>query len=198
MDQSGKFIILKKVRYGEADLILQAISVHGEKMSFMARGALRSRKRFGGGVLEPLHFVLFTYQGSGETKMRTLKEANLINDFSGLRRNYDRLEFALRAVETVAKVSQEGDVTSEFLFNLLGNALKAAEQVEDLTTLRTQFYLKLLHQQGVMTPEAWMAPFLKTNIQQSESLSELRPEAEKHLPSLESAIEQYTKTAERN
>ena len=60
----NRFIILKKMKYGESDLILHAISMQGEKLSFIARGALKSKKRFGGGVLEPTHFVSFTYKQS--------------------------------------------------------------------------------------------------------------------------------------
>ena len=57
-----RFIILKKMKYGESDLIIHALSSAGTKKSFIARAALKSKKRFGGGVLEPSHFVKLTYK----------------------------------------------------------------------------------------------------------------------------------------
>lgn len=195
MDVQNKFIILKKTRYGEADLILQALSPHGEKMSFMARGALRSKKRFGGGILEPLHFVQLTYKPGADGRLSLLKEAVLVNGFPGLRTDYDRLEFALRVLDVVGRVSQEGDSTSEFLFNLLGHTLKALENTQADEALKLQFYLKFLLQQGVLTAEPWMAPFLKTNIAEHNSLAEAgRAEAER-IPGVSMMVDQYVKNA---
>jgi DNA repair protein RecO (recombination protein O) len=80
----------------------------------MARGALKSKKRFSGGILEPSHFVQFTYkQSAGENRINTISEATLINDFKKIRQDYDHLEFALHVLECVSKVSQEGDRHSE-------------------------------------------------------------------------------------
>ena len=195
MDATGRFLILRKIRYGEADLILQALSPHGEKMSFMARGALKSKKRFGGGILEPSHFVQLNYHKAAEGKMHTLKEASLVNDFAGLRTKYDNLEFALRMLEVVSRVSLEGDSTSEYLFNLLGHGLKAAETAEDIVPLKAQFYLKFLLQQGVLTPEAWMAPFLKLTLAEHLQLRDQRQAAVDHLHDLETVVDQYIRTA---
>lgn len=196
MDVKQKFIILRKLRYGEADLILQALSADGEKVSFMARAALKSKKRFGGGVLEPGHFVWFTYQSHHSPgKMLTLKEASLIEDFAGIRSDYDRLEFALKAIDAVGKVSQEGDSTSAFLFNLLGHTLKALEAAPALEAIQLQFWLKLLLQQGVLTTEPWMTPFLKESVAQHESLQQAALTEKKRLPGLEMLVEQYVRHA---
>jgi DNA repair protein RecO (recombination protein O) len=191
-----RFIILKKMKYGEADLILHALSSKGEKVSFMARAALKSKKRFGGGVLEPTHFVEFSYKhNSSEGQLSVLQEAHLINDFHGLRTSYDRLEFALYVLECMAKVSQEGDQHSEFLFNLLGNTLKALEGAEDVAILKMHFYLKFLHQQGVMTADPWMTPFLKTSLAASALLAPERETVMDHLMEVESMVAHYLKNA---
>lgn len=202
MEVKERFIILRAMKYSEADLILHAISPVGEKLSFLARGALKSKKRFGGGVLEPSHFVQFTYkQSSGEGKINTLNEATLLNDFKKIRQDYDHLEFALQVLDCISRVSQEGDRSSEALFNLLGNTLKAIETSEDVILLKMHFYLKFLMQQGVLTPEAWMAPLLKTNIMESNSLvgdKSLKKEVTLHLSMIESATQIYLKTAENH
>lgn len=188
----NRFIILKKMKYSESDLILHAISVQGEKLSFIARGALKSKKRFGGGVLEPTHFVSLTFkQSSEEGKLHFLQEATLINDFAGLRKDYDHLELALHVLECVSKVSQEGDRHSEFLFNLLGHTLRAIETAQDPLIVKMHFYLKFLLQQGVVDAEPWMAPFLKTNLADSNQLLSYRQIVDEELGNVEQMVRHY-------
>ena len=191
-----RFIILKKIKYAEADLIIHGLSPRGEKLAFIARGALRSKKRFGGGVLEPTHFVSFTYkQASEHGQLNVLQEATLVNDFPGLRTDYDRLETALHILECVSKVSQEGDRDSEFLFNLLGHTLKALESTPDVLVLKMHFYLKFLLQQGVVNAEPWMAPFLKTNLSDTEKLIPYRQTVDDELANVEQMVKHYLANA---
>lgn len=191
-----RFIILRKIKYGEADLILHALSPQGEKLSFIARGALKSKKRFGGGVLEPTHFVTFTYKlASSEGQLNILQEATLVNDFAGIRKDYEHLELALHALECVSKVSQEGDKNSEFLFNLLGHTLKAIESASDPLVLKMHFYLKFLLQQGVVNAEPWMAPFLRTNIADTNQLISYRQTVDDELQNVEQMVKHYLEHA---
>lgn len=196
---SNKYIILKKTKYGEADLIFQALGVDGARSSFMARSALKSKKRFGGGVLEPLHFVNLTYKPAKEAgHLSVLEEAHLIHDFKNIRRSYDALDLALHFLDCVYKVSLEGDVGAEFLFNLTGNALKAIENEstdENLLRIKLHFYLKLLFQQGVISPEPWMHPFLKTDLLKQNQMPDVKSLTDEYLPSIETLIHNYTRSA---
>ena len=172
-EKHGRFIILKKIKYGEADLIIHAIGIDGAKTSFIAKSALKSKKRFGGGILEPLHFVSFTYkENQNSSHMKTLNEASLIEDFKDIRSSYDKLELALFIVNCVSHVSLEGDQNSEFLFNLTGHSLRAVSRAQNLNTLKLHFCLKFLYQQGVISMEPWMSVFLKTNISDFSSLAD--------------------------
>lgn len=194
--QQGKFIILKKTKYGESDLILQALSQEGGRYSFLARGALKSKKRFGGGILEPTHYLLMTYKmAQGENGLNILQEATLIEEFQGLRSNFDKIELALNLLECVSKVSMEGDQDSEFLFNLLGHSLKAIEKTNDVLITRMHFYLKLLLQQGVVQAEPWMQPFLKTPMNQSELLKPYRQIVDEQLSNVEKMVRHYMANA---
>ena len=196
-DQQKPFLILRKIKYGEADLIIQALSPVGEKISFMARGALRSKKRFGGGVLEPGHHVLLTYKSSNQPgKMGTLQEASLLADFKNIRRSYDHLEFALFVLECAGKVGQEGDDSSGFLYNLVGHTLRAVEVCQNLDILKLQFYLKFLMHQGVMSLEPWMKPFLMAKISEVDSLLEFQELAESREVLLKNDLRHYLKNAE--
>lgn len=195
--QTGTFILLRKVRYGEADLIVTGISATGEKKSFLARSALKSRKRFGGGVLEPLHHVRLSYSDkSNKQQLSVLDEAQLINDFAALKKDYDLLQFGLFAVECIAKVSQEGDNMSDSLYNLLGHCLKnlSTENLNYglyLPILKVQFLLKLLAEQGVLEQETWMTPFRQTPLTQFARLETLSDEARNQASRMEKIVREY-------
>lgn len=195
---TNKFILLRKIKYGEADLILHAIGPTGAKHSFLARGALKSKKRFGGGILEPTHFVQLTYKEAREEgQLKVLQEAQLLQGFDGIRQNYDHLELALHVLECVGKVCQEGDENSEFLFNLTGHTLRALSTAIYLQRLKMQFYLKLLFQQGVISPDPWMSPFLRATLAQNNELGPaLDQDVVEYLPSIETLIYQYLKSAD--
>lgn len=201
LETEGHFLILKKIKYSEADLIIHALSQSGEKMSFIARGALRSKRRFGGGVLEPTHHVKLTYTVSHQSSMHTIKEAQLLQGFELIRNDYDKLDFALTALACVSQVSMEGDSNSPTIYNLLGHLLKRLEAVahsSELSTLKTQFYLKFLLQQGVLEVEDWMTPFLKLSIQDIDSFLTLATQnklSANQLASLEKSVLQYVKNA---
>lgn len=194
-DNEGLFIILRKVKYGEADLILHALSSEGEKMSFLARGALKSKKRFAGGILEPLHHVKLTYSNSQKSELHTIKEAQLLQGFDNLRTDYDKLTFGLFALECVAKVSLEGDSSSSSLYNLIGHLLRQLESTNHLSILKTQFYLKFLLQQGVLEVEDWMTPYLRVNLTESDSLADTQKQADYQSNQIEKAVRNYIKTA---
>lgn len=156
MQVSERVFILRKVRYGDHDLILNCLNPAGAKIGLFARSALRSKKRFGGGVLEPTHFVEVIYENRGaqsEGQLHTLKEASLVNGFAGIRGDYARLEMALECVRLISDVAREGEIDSGELYNLLGNTLRAAESSTQLERLKTHFEVKLLTNQGVMAYE---------------------------------------------
>ncbi len=199
-EKQDRFIILRKIKYGEADLIIQALGSNGSKTSFIARSALKSKKRFGGGILEPIHYVTLTYrENSDPAKMKSLNEAILIDDFKDIRSEYEKLELALFVVNCVSHVSQEGDVNSDFLFNLTGHTLRAVSTTLQPNALKLHFCLKFLHQQGVISMEPWMVPFLKLNLNESAQLAQVEnmPKiVDTYLESIESFILQYIKTAD--
>lgn len=195
----SKALVLKKTKYSEADLILQAITPNGQKLSLIARGALKSKKRFGGGILEPTHYLDIQYRESRTgANLLVLEEAQLINGFEGLRKDYDRLEVALRILESIQKITQEGDEQSHGLFNLVGHTLKTLEMAQDLNRLQLHFILKLLYQQGILEPEAWMKPYLTVPMNEHAKLDEVKAEASMaRLQWAWNQLEHYLKNAER-
>ena len=169
-----KLILLRKVKYGEADLVVSGITSEGLKISFMARSALRSRKRFGGGVLEPTHYISASYNESRSSSsgggLHSLSEASVINEFLQLKKDYDRIQLALHMVGMIDRLSKEGDMDLKGLFDLLGNSLAAAEKSSHLGKLRTHFEVKLMANLGIMPQWDQVTPFLERPVREHESV----------------------------
>jgi len=172
MEVKEKIFILKTIKYAEADLIILGLNQMGGSVRFIAKSALKSRKRFGGGVLEPTHYIEVTYRKKNtesENRLNVIQSAHIVECFPRLRGDYERLELALHFLKLISQVSKE-DLEDQELFHMLGNALKAAEKSDNLAYLRTQFELKLLLQQGVLPPHLPANSMLKHSLQQHEQI----------------------------
>lgn len=174
MTAKERIIVIRAIKHGDANLIIHGINSQGARMNFFARGAAKSRKRFGGGVLEPTHFLEVTYKvnaSQDEDPLHSLLEASIIREFPKLRENYERLDVALYLLRLVSKVSQQGVVDASELFNLLGNALSAAESSAKPSLLRLHFEIKILQTQGVLDTSPEMSDWLKRPISEHAKLA---------------------------
>lgn len=185
-----KGIILRKTRYSESDLIIQILTRNGEILNLIARSALKSQKRFGGGVLEPTHYIHFEYVYK-EDRLSVLNEARLLDEFSNLKHNYDSLMLGLFIVELASKTAQEGDSLSVKFFNLVGNALKNVPD-KNHQQYRLMFLIKFLHAHGVLQLEDWMRDYLTASITDFKNhVNLLREENLKHFDRMNSAVNQW-------
>ena len=159
------------MRYGEADLILHGLTSEGEKVHWIARSALKSKKRFAGGILEPTHYVHLSYKKkSSNSGLFALSEASLINDFKGAKENYDKIETALFMVSMIDQLTQEGEMDLQNLFHLLGNSLSAVEKTKSLPRLRALFEFKLMSYLGIRPQWGEVNLFLGKNISEHEEI----------------------------
>jgi DNA repair protein RecO (recombination protein O) len=168
-----RIIVLKTFKHGDANLVIHGLNALGARMNFFARGAAKSRKRFGGGVLEPTHYLEVNYKAAksqDDEPLHSLLEAQIVREFPKLRENFERLDTALYFVRLVHKVSQQGVIDSPDMFNLLGNALAAAETTVNTSLLRLQFEVKMLQAQGVLSPNPELNDWLTHPISQHGEL----------------------------
>lgn len=195
----GKGIILRAIKYSEADLIITLLNSDGNKVSAIAKGAVKSKKRFAGGVLQPTHYIDFCLKKTSK-ELQILEEAHLINGFEQLRTDYDRMETAFYLLDIINRISQEGDVFGVGLFNLLGNGLKTLGSHINLIHFRLHFGLKVLHQQGVLEPESWMTSYLATPLDKSSDLVQIKngefnsKEIQNRIIWLENRLKEYVAT----
>ena len=186
--KTERLFILKVIKYSEADLIVIGLNAMGAKISLFAKSALKSRKRFGGGVLECTHYIEATYTHSSKSFRGTskteyaynysmehdfyfLKEATLLYDFSKIRRDYDRLHLGLYMLKLVNHFCKEGLLDNTQVFHLLGNSLKALETSKKLHELQMAFELRLLKTQGFLKEDDSMKRVLGGSISEHEQLN---------------------------
>ncbi len=136
----SKGIVLRSIRYGEADRILDLYTAERGLVSTIAKGIRRTKSRFGG-RLEPLSCVDFlAYEGR---TLDTVTQVEVLRSFRGVREDLARLEAAGSMVAVVRALSG-GDEADRRLFNLLYHALDALEAREgDYEAIRSAFALKL-------------------------------------------------------
>ena len=164
-----KIIVLKNIPFQESDLIIKGINEKGAQVSFIAKSALKSRKRFTGSVLEPGSYIALEYKKSRSSLPR-LNQAWFLEDFPGLRKSYERLNLALYFLKLISYISQEGARDSEELFHLLGNALKETETSKNLKSLKLFFEMKLLKWEGALPTDLKKDQILKKRLNEHESL----------------------------
>ena len=109
-------VVLRSMRYGEADRILHLYTPHRGRVGAIAKGVRRARSRFGG-RLEPffrLHIEL--HEGRGE--LLTVTGANTIDGHASLREDGRALDAAARACDAVGRLFETSE-PHPGVFNLL-------------------------------------------------------------------------------
>lgn len=126
--QIVRFITLRKTNYREADLIIQGLAAEGF-YECIALGAKNSRKRFAGGVLEPIQYIKAKIvKIKAEQTLWRVEEARVIDHFAGLRQHFSRLDAALRLARWTSQLCRY-QTHHEELFLTLGRALRHLEQI---------------------------------------------------------------------
>src|SRR6201992_1462763 len=113
-------VVLRSMRYGEADRILHIYTPARGRVSAIAKGVRRARSRFGG-RLEPffrLDLVLY----EGRSALLTVTSAETVAGYPRLREDARALDGAARACEAVARVFDDGEPNAG-VYHLLANEL---------------------------------------------------------------------------
>lgn len=142
-------IVLRTLRFGEADRILHLYTPHRGRLSAIAKGVRRARSRFGG-RLEPffrLNLVLY----EGRSDLLTVTSAETVDGFPRLRGDGHALDGAARACDAVARLFESGD-PSPPVFHLLANELALLDSEPGVHATKANqlaFRLKLLLAAGL-------------------------------------------------
>jgi len=99
-------ILIRRIDYGDADLILTFLTLEHGKMSSIAKHAKKSVKRFSG-VLE-LFYVLDIVCTKSKGKLHILKEASVRHPFLHIRSDIEKTAYASYWAQLVYEWMEEG------------------------------------------------------------------------------------------
>jgi DNA repair protein RecO (recombination protein O) len=144
-------IVLRSIRYGEADRILHLYTPDHGRLSAIAKGARRTRSRFGARLEPFFHLRMLLYEGRSD--LRTVTSAETLDAHGPLRERAASLDAEERACDAVARLFESGD-PSPPVFHLLANELRLLDDLPSAPGAAHQlaFRLKLLVAGG-FTPQ---------------------------------------------
>jgi len=136
-------IVLRSIRYGEADRVLHLYTADRGRLGAVAKGVRKVKSRLGG-RLEPLSRVrLVMHQGRGE--LCTISQVDTVHAHAALRERRATLERGAQACEAVLRLLDSTEPNRP-AYNLLSNELALLDAHAD-AACRAQalaFRLKLL------------------------------------------------------
>jgi DNA repair protein RecO (recombination protein O) len=142
-------IVLRSIRYGEADRILHMYTPRHGRIGAIAKGARRSRSRFGA-RLEPF-FRIQAMLRIGRGELYTVTGVDTIAAHATLREHAASLDAAARACDAVTRMFETPDPHPE-VFALLANELELLSSAPEQATVSNglAFRLKLLLAAGIV------------------------------------------------
>lgn len=141
-------VVLRSMRYGEADRILHVYTPHRGRISAIAKGVRRTRSRFGGRLEPFFRLGLELHEGRGE--LLTVTGAQTVDGYSRLRGNAATLDAAVRACDAVGRLFETSEPHPE-VFHLLCRKLALLDEQPVVATRSgaLAFRLKLLLAAGI-------------------------------------------------
>lgn len=141
-------VVLRSIRYGEADRILHVYTPHRGRVSAIAKGVRRARSRFGGRLEPFFRLCLELHEGRGE--LLTVTGAQTVDGHPRLRASATAIDAAARACDAVGRLFETGE-PHPGVFNLLCRKLALLDRDPAGATRSggLAFRLKLLHAAGL-------------------------------------------------
>ena len=122
MSQSIKTegIVLRKLRYGEADSILHLYTRNFGRIGAIAKGVRRSKSRFGGRLEPFFRLDMVLHEGRGD--LATITSVDTLDGYMDLRSRADSIDAAAKVGDFVLRVFDDRE-RNEPAYNLIANML---------------------------------------------------------------------------
>jgi DNA repair protein RecO (recombination protein O) len=141
-------VVVRSIRYGEADRVLHLYTPHRGRVGAIAKGVRKARSRFGGRLEPFFRLDLVLYEGRGD--LLTVTAAHTVAAHPRLREDRAALDAAARACDAVSRLFETGD-PNPAVFHLLCHELALLDAGPALAGRGNQlaFRLKLLVAAGL-------------------------------------------------
>jgi len=123
---SSPAIILKKIEYGDSDLIITFFTLNHGKITAIAKYAKKSKKRFAS-VLEPFGELNIVMTSGRNKELLILTEAQLSHSFTEIKKNILKTAYASYWTEIINK-SIENSVTEKQIYALFYKLLNLIDK----------------------------------------------------------------------
>ncbi len=143
---SGEAIVIRSWRYGEADLIVSAYSREFGKIRCIAKGARRSRSRFGLSLQQFNHAMLQLFVKEKGT-LHQIRGVDVLQSFFTLASEWEKLKAAAMVVGLIDLVTPEAE-PSDKVFDLLLETLHLLQGTSDPDRVAVSAAIKLLALSG--------------------------------------------------
>jgi DNA repair protein RecO (recombination protein O) len=124
-------IVLRGIRYGEADRVLHIYTPERGRLSAIAKGVRRAKSRFGGRLEPFFRLRLVLYEGRGD--LLTVTSAETVAAHPRLREHAAALDCAARACDAVSRLFADGEPHAG-VYHLLANELALLDGDPDRAT----------------------------------------------------------------
>ena len=145
MFETTKALVLREVKYKEADRILTLFTADNGKITAKARGALRKGSRTAAATqqLSWSDMTLFFNKGKW-----TVNEASVIEAFDGLKVNIEAFALGSYFAECVEALSVEDQKDPELLSLALNSLYALSREMHDPRKIKAAFELRLMSLSG--------------------------------------------------
>jgi len=120
-------IVLKSIKWRDSSRIITLFSETAGKIKVIAHGAAREKSSFRGKI-ESLNLVEAVLSFSESRSLQILTEASLLDDFSRIKTDFQRMIYGFSILEVLDHVFEEGDpdpVFFQFITVLLHNSTES-------------------------------------------------------------------------
>ncbi|MEK6791216.1 MAG: DNA repair protein RecO [Deltaproteobacteria bacterium] len=141
-------VVLNSVDYAESDRILTFFTREHGKLSGIAKGARRSKKRFVG-KLDPASALRLNFFHNGSHDLVRIDGADLIDGFSGVKSDIVRFSAACYLLELTSEMTREGQDLPA-VYGLLSGFLGLMNAGASSEALMRFFEIRLLEKVGLL------------------------------------------------
>ena len=140
-----KALVLREVKYKEADRILTLLTADNGKITAKARGALRKSSKTGAATQQLTYADMTLFFNKGKW---TVNEASVIEPFEGLKKDIARFALGSYFAECVEALAVEDQKDSELLSLALNSLYALSRELHDARKIKAAFELRLMSLSG--------------------------------------------------
>lgn len=143
-----KAIVLRSIRYSEADLIAKCYTASDGLKSYMLRGVLKSKKgKMKAAMFQPFSQLEVVARHKNKGTLEYLKEAKITAVNPAIRQNVQKASIAIFLAEVIQNAIQEEEQNAA-LFSFFEEAIQYLEKQESIANFHLFFLVKFTHYLG--------------------------------------------------